>query len=179
MGAWGGGDPIPGPRAAVLIAIGQFTEVNSSFGRPVGDALLRRFAERIGSVIRDSDLLVRLGGDEFALVLRGADTDAATELAQRLTATIADPFPLDEMSLDLRTKIGIARYPKDADDVDGLLRCADVARYRATSAGYPFAVYDRSRDDSRERFQMHADLRHAVERRELTVCYQPQLELGT
>jgi diguanylate cyclase (GGDEF)-like protein len=173
------GDPSPDPLAVLLIDVDRFNEINSSFGRPVGDALLRQFADRLQSVVRGADLLVRLGGDEFALVLKGADTDAATELAQRLGATVADPFSLAEMSLDLRTSIGIARYPQDAEDVDGLLRCADVARYRARAAGYTFAVYDRSRDDSRERFLLYADLRHAVERRELTVCYQPQLELDT
>jgi diguanylate cyclase (GGDEF)-like protein len=165
--------------AVLLIDMDRFKEINDSFGHPVGDEVLREIAERLRPGLRSSDLLARLGGDEFALLLDGSDTDYANGVAKRLTADLAQPFPLAQASFELGASIGIARYPDDATDAAELLRCADVAMYRAKAAKVAYTVYDHAHDDSRDRFELVADLRRAIEQRKLTLHYQPQLDLDT
>ncbi|MDT7548182.1 MAG: hypothetical protein QOE84_576, partial [Actinomycetota bacterium] len=165
--------------AVLLIDMDRFKEINDSFGHPVGDEVLREIAERLRPGLRSSDLLARLGGDEFALLLDGSDTEYANGVAKRLTAELEQPFPLAQASFELGASIGIARYPDDATDAAELLRCADVAMYRAKAAKVAYTVYDHAHDDSRDRFELVADLRRAIEQRKLTLHYQPQLDLDT
>ena len=170
----------PDARIAVLlINIDRFKDINVSFGYPVGDELLREIAERLRPAVRGSDLLVRLGGAEFALLLDGSDTEYASEVATRLTTELRRPFPLAQASFDVGASIGISRYPDDATDPAELLRCADVARCRANAARTPFTVYDQAHDDSRDRFDLVADLRQAIEQHQLVLYYQPQMDLRT
>jgi diguanylate cyclase (GGDEF)-like protein len=172
-----GGGAEPRRLALLLIDLNRFKEINDSFGHPVGDELLRQLGPRLSGVLRRADTLVRLGGDEFAVVLDDADTEYASLAAERLTAELERPFPLDAVSLHISASIGIARHPVDAADADGLLRCADVAMYRAKAARYSFTVYDGARDHSRGRLRVAEELRVAIRSRELVLHYQPQMDL--
>jgi diguanylate cyclase (GGDEF)-like protein len=130
----------PGRRLAFLfIDLNHFKEVNDSFGHPAGDELLRQVGARLSSSLREGDLLVRIGGDEFAVVLIDGDATYAQEVAQRVTASLAEPFVLDVVSASISASIGIAMAPADASYGAGLVWCADVAMYRAKLGNIPFA----------------------------------------
>jgi diguanylate cyclase (GGDEF)-like protein len=165
--------------AFLYIDLNRFKEINDSFGHPAGDELLRQLGERFRAPLRPTDALVRLGGDEFAAVLMDADADDATTIAQRLTASLDEPFVLEAVSVRIGASIGIARAPADATDSDGLVACADVAMYRAKMRGEAFAVYQQDFDDNGNLLRLAEELRRAVSDGELALHYQPQLDLQT
>ena len=117
-----------------MIDLDHFKEINDSFGHPTGDGLLRRIGPRLAGVIRSGDIVARLGGDEFAVVLTGADVEFATSWRERITAEIEPPFVSRTSSLHVGASIGIALAPRHATDATELMRCADVAMYRAKAA---------------------------------------------
>jgi diguanylate cyclase (GGDEF)-like protein len=165
--------------AFLYIDLDGFKEINDSFGHPAGDELLRQLGERFRGPLRATDALVRLGGDEFAAVLVDADADDATTIAQRLTASLDQPFILDAVSVHIGASIGIARAPGNATDSDGLVACADIAMYRAKLRGEPFALYERDFDDSGSLLRLADELRVAVDGGGLLLHYQPQLDMQT
>ncbi len=171
------GVPGVGRLALLLLDLNRFKEINDSFGHPAGDELLRQIGPRLHAVLRRSDTIARLGGDEFAAVLSAADGEVAVAAARRITEELQRPFTLGRVSLHVTASIGIARYPQDATDAAGLLRCADVAMYAAKAGRRPHAVYDADRDDSHDRLRLAEDLRAAIRDRELHLHYQPQLDL--
>ncbi len=122
--------------------------------------------------------MVRLGGDEFAVLLIGADVDEARRVAERLTASIEQPFVLDMVSARISASIGISIMETDADDSAGLLRCADVAMFRAKAGNTSFAFYDENIDDHNV-LLMAEELRTAVDEKQFVLHYQPQLDLRT
>jgi diguanylate cyclase (GGDEF)-like protein len=164
--------------AFLFVDLNDFKEINDSFGHPSGDELLRQLGPRLAGSLRSSDLLVRFGGDEFAVVLIDGDTEYAIEVAQRLAASLREPFDLGDISVSISASIGIAVAPFHARDAAGLIRDADVAMYRAKAAGSEFAVYEEDLD-TEGRLRSAGELRTAIERGHLVLHYQPQLDLRT
>lgn len=172
--------PTNGQRLAFLfIDLNRFKEINDSFGHPAGDEVLRHLGERFNTALRASDALVRVGGDEFAAVLVGADADVARGIAERLTASLDEPFALDAVSVTIEASIGIALAPEHARDPNALVSAADVAMYRAKLRGESFAIYDEEFDDSGSQLRLAEELRVAIEQDELLLHYQPQRDLRT
>ncbi len=165
--------------AFMFVDLDKFKEVNDSFGHATGDELLRQLGARLRDSLRDSDLVVRLGGDEFALALLDAGSDYAATVASRLTAQIEEPFMLDAVRVQIGASIGIAVMPDDATDAADLVRCADLAMYRAKLEGKPFAIYQEDLDGAANRVQLVEELRTAIEERQLELHYQPQVDLAT
>ncbi len=165
--------------AFLYIDLDRFKEINDSFGHPAGDELLRQLGERFRGPLRARDALVRLGGDEFAAVLFDADADDVTTIAQGLTATLAEPFVLEAVSVRIGASIGIAQAPADATDADGLVACADIAMYRAKLRSEPFAIYEPQFDDDGNLLRLAEELRIAVADGGLTLHYQPLLDMRT
>jgi diguanylate cyclase (GGDEF)-like protein len=165
--------------AFMFVDLDKFKEVNDSFGHATGDELLRQLGARLRNSLRDSDLVVRLGGDEFAVALLDAGADYAATVASRLTAQIEEPFTLDAVRVQIGASIGIALMPQDAADAADLVRCADLAMYRAKLEGKPFAIYQEDLDGAANRVQLVEELRAAIERRQLELHYQPQVDLAT
>jgi diguanylate cyclase (GGDEF)-like protein len=174
-------DPqIPARALAFLfIDLDHFKEINDSFGHPAGDELLRQLGPRLRSCLRASDVLVRLGGDEFAVVLVDADSEYGIEVAGRLAASLDAPFVLDVMSASISGSIGIAMAPADAADSAELLRCSDVAMYRAKLGDIPVARYERGLDTGTSPLLLVEELRTAVETGGLVLHYQPQLDMSS
>jgi diguanylate cyclase len=167
-----------GPGIALLmIDLDHFKEINDSFGHPTGDWLLQQIGPRLSGVTRAGDLVARLGGDEFAVLLTGADVAFATTVARRITEEIAPPFHLEHTSLHVGASIGIALAPEHAADATELMRCADVAMYRAKTARCDVDIYEPALDDGADRLQLMEDLRHALDTGGLTLHYQPQIDL--
>lgn len=165
--------------ALLMIDLDHFKEINDSFGHPTGDGLLRMIGPRLASVTRASDVVVRLGGDEFAVLLTGADVEFALSVAQRITAEIEPPFAIAGSSLHVGASIGIALTPKHASNAIELMRCADVAMYRAKAAHSSYDIYESSLDDGADRLNLMEDLRGAIDASELMLYYQPQIDLRT
>ena len=165
--------------AFMFIDLNRFKEVNDSFGHATGDDLLRQLGARLEHSLRSSDLVVRLGGDEFALVLLDAGADYAATVAGRVAAEIEQPFALDAVRAQIGAATGIAVFPDDATNPEDLVRCADLAMYRAKVAGKRFAIYQEDLDGAANRMQLVEELREAIDGRQLELHYQPQVDLST
>ena len=165
--------------ALLLIDLDHFKEINDSFGHQTGDALLRQIGPRIRQVVRHDDLVARLGGDEFAVLLHAADTFKATTVAQRLSTLLEEPIDVGNASLRVGASIGVALAPEHALSSTELLRCADIAMYRAKNERGSFDVYEATLDDETDRFALIADLRQAMADGSLALHYQPEIDLVT
>jgi diguanylate cyclase len=163
--------------ALLLIDLDHFKEINDSFGHQTGDALLREIGPRIRQVVRRNDLVARLGGDEFAVVLYGADAYKATAVARRITTLLQEPIDVSTASLHVGASIGVALAPEHATSADDLIRCADIAMYRAKNERGSFDVYEAALDDEGDRFELIEDLRVAMADRSLALHYQPVIDL--
>ncbi|HTU84359.1 MAG TPA: EAL domain-containing protein [Solirubrobacteraceae bacterium] len=163
--------------AFMFVDLDRFKEVNDSFGHGTGDELLRQLGARLQGSLRESDLVVRLGGDEFAVALLDSDADYAATVAGRLTSRIEEPFALDAVRAQISASIGIALFPDDALDAADLVRCADLAMYRAKVEGKRFAIYQEDLDGAANRIQLVEELRTAIDERQLELHYQPQVDL--
>lgn len=163
-----------------FIDVDRFKNINDSLGHETGDALLRAVAERLAECIRRGDTLARLGGDEFSLVLAdmGHPEDAAV-VAQKIVASFAQPFQVAGQELFVTASVGVALYPNDGADADTLLKNADIAMYRAKEGGrntFQFFTAEMNQKISR-RLAIEHHLRKALVRNELSLHYQPQVNL--
>jgi len=164
----------------LLLDLHRFKEVNDTLGHERGDELLQQVGPRLQGVLRATDTVARLGGDEFGIALVGLNTTTEGEdVAHKLTDALDVPFVLDGIEIALGGSIGIATYPDHGDEPDHLLRRAEVAMYVAKAARAPFEAYTPAQDTyTTDRLALVAELRRAIDRGELTLAYQPMVELG-
>ena len=164
-------------RGAVLVVdLDHFKHINESLGHNVGDLLLKATGERLASRLGSGSTLARLGGDEFAVLSEDCtQAEQAAHLAQSLIDCLNAPFLLDGQELFISASVGICLYPDDAKTVDEVLRNADSALFKAKSSGREgFAFYDQEQTEyARQRVELIAGMRHAIENDELRVHYQP------
>ncbi|MDQ3866020.1 MAG: EAL domain-containing protein [Actinomycetota bacterium] len=169
-------------RVGVLIMdLDRFKEINDTLGHHCGDLFLKEFATRLSGSVRSSDTIARLGGDEFGLVFpEVTDVRAIQEVAEKLRQVVEQPFVLEGLPLGVEASMGLALYPDHGDDVETLLQRADVAMYVAKEARTGVEFYKSEKDGySPERLTLVAELRRAIENRELTLHYQPKASLRT
>ena len=122
--------------AVLFIDLDHFKLINDSLGHRVGDVLLQAVAQRLSTHLREIDTVARVGGDEFVLVLPDMHEEAAaTDTAQRLLDSLAEPYAIDGHTLHVTPSIGISQYPKDGADVETLISRADAAMYHAKQMG--------------------------------------------
>lgn len=139
----------PQAHALLLLDLDRFKPINDTHGHEVGDRVLQVLAQRMQAQLRDTDLVARLGGDEFVIVLTGdADDEALAHAARRLHHALAQPMVIDQLTLRVETSVGIARHPRDGNDLQSLLRAADLAMYRAKRSRSRFAIYQQGTDDT-------------------------------
>lgn len=165
--------------ALMFLDIDHFKDVNDSLGHSVGDLLLVELASRFKSALREEDTISRLGGDEFILLLHNADEYAATHVAQKLLQTIERPMMIENHQLSVTASIGIALYPNDGEDLETLLRNADVAMYKVKQEnrnGYRFYTAKMQTQSARNLLLVNA-LRQAIQLNQLEVYYQPQINV--
>lgn len=167
--------------AILFIDLDRFKQINDSLGHAYGDILLKEVAVRLSASLRGSDIIARIGGDEFVVALVDiTKREDASIVAQKIFHSLSTPIMMEGHELQISASIGISVYPDDGDDAETLIRNADVAMYRAkqgeTHDGYVFFSPDMNKR-ALERLTLESNLRRALERDELLLHYQPQLNL--
>ena len=164
--------------ATLFLDMDHFKVVNDTLGHLVGDGLLQALSQRLRECLREGDTLSRIGGDEFMLLLPHIRTrDNAAYIAQKILLSLKQPFNIEGHELYVGLSIGIAIFPEDGDSIETLIKHADIAMYHAKDHGrndYKFFTQDLHKSFT-GRLAIENEMRHALERREFEVFYQPQV----
>ena len=166
--------------AVLVIDLDRFKEINDVHGHHAGDLLLRTLAKKFTQRLQTGEEIARVGGDEFIAIKQHIERDEEVdEFARRLVACVLESVELDAITLSVGASVGISLYPSDSSDAEELIGRADLAMYRAKrSLGDKICRYERSMDEGRrERSALAMELRHAIERNEFELHYQPQLDV--
>jgi diguanylate cyclase (GGDEF)-like protein/PAS domain S-box-containing protein len=165
----------------LYIDLDDFKGINDSLGHDAGDLLLKTIAKRLQSTCREIDFVARLSGDEFCILAEEVDDNYAANFAQRCLDAISQPIELSARKLTPACSIGIARYPEDGEDITTLLKAADTSLYAAKENGKnQYAFYKRELTRKAEyRFQVELSLREAIEKQQLSLVYQPQIDVNS
>ncbi|MGB4813028.1 MAG: EAL domain-containing protein [Methylophilaceae bacterium] len=166
--------------AVVMIDLDHFKPINDTYGHEIGDKVLMEVSNQLKLATRETDVIARLGGDEFVILLNElTDINACQHTLERLRVALANPYMIDGLKLNLSASIGASIYPEDHSDADGLLRHADEAMYIAKHGGKNRCVlFDASAAAQRSSLQQRlADIHHALDNNELTLQYQPQVDM--
>jgi diguanylate cyclase (GGDEF)-like protein len=167
------------PLAVLLVDLDRFKHVNDTLGHEAGDALLQVVARRIYDCLRETDTMARQGGDEFVVLMDElSDREPILRVSQSILDAMVEPFVIEGQEIHVTASIGISVYPEDGRT---LLRNADIALYRAKDTGRNnYQFYSAQIDNySRERLALESGLRHALERDELRLHYQPKVDLAS
>jgi diguanylate cyclase (GGDEF)-like protein len=168
--------------AVMFIDLDRFKLVNDTLGHVKGDELLQQVALRLKECLRRGDTLARQGGDEFTIVLPELrDRQDAKAIADKFLESLHQPFDLDGHEVHISASIGIAIYPTDGESIDELLRHADIAMYQVKALGKNgHSFYHNSMlDISHQKIALEQSLRKALEKNELEMYYQPQVDVST
>src|SRR4029077_20257589 len=178
--------------ATLFLDLDRFKVINDTLGHNIGDLLLKSVAERLAESVRHSDSvcrsvgkeenhsLARLGGDEFTVLLTNLrDVQDAGKVARRILESLAQSFFIEGREIFVTASVGIAIFPVDGDSVDALLKNADSAMYHAKEHGRNNVQFYSNTFNAaaHERLILEGELRHALEREEFVVYYQPQIDL--
>ena len=164
--------------ALLFLDLDRFKTINDSLGHHIGDRLLKTVAKRLTETVRDADVVSRLGGDEFVVLLtQVSDVRSLGAVAQKILNALAAPIAVDNQELNISVSIGISVYPEDSRDVEGLLRCADLAMYSAKDGGRnTYRFFEKDLDAAAlERMSIENHLRVALEQQQLELYYQPKV----
>ncbi|MFQ5859710.1 MAG: EAL domain-containing protein, partial [Anaerolineae bacterium] len=168
--------------AVMFLDLDRFKVVNDTAGHAEGDRLLQSVGKQLKDLLRESDTVARVGGDEFTLLLPGITrVEDAVEIAKKILKSLQQPCVMAGHEFHITTSIGITVYPADGEDAETLLRNADIAMYRAKEEGRNnYQLYTPAMNvQIAERLALENDLRHALEREEFVVYYQPQVNINT
>jgi diguanylate cyclase (GGDEF)-like protein/PAS domain S-box-containing protein len=165
--------------AILMMDLNRFKEVNDSLGHQAGDELLKVVGDRLRGALRASDTVARLGGDEFGLLLpEPSESDDVVAVIERIRHALERPIYVQELPLAIEASIGIAVFPDNGRDAELLIQRADVAMYAAKQESAPFCFYDPTADEyDPTRLTLVAELRRAIDERELVLHYQPKAVL--
>jgi diguanylate cyclase (GGDEF)-like protein/PAS domain S-box-containing protein len=167
--------------ALMFLDLDRFKQVNDSLGHEAGDLLLQQVSQRLRAYTRDGDTVSRLGGDEFTVILEEIDSEsrAPAIVAQKLIDGLKEPFVIKGHDVFVGASIGIALYPGSANSIESLLKCADMAMYQAKAKGrnnFQFYTQELQLQVSLA-LELENRLRHALERNEFLLHYQPQIDI--
>ncbi len=169
------------PFAMLLLDLNRFTSVNEALGHAVGDAILKETAERLLGTVRDSDMVARLGSDEFGIIVTDVtDLEGTERIAKRVMKSLRAPYPVDDTAVEVGASIGVALFPDHAEETGDLMQRAEIAMRQAQEERSGFAVYNPVKDQkSLSYLTLTRDLREAIEQDQLSVHFQPKIDLLT
>jgi diguanylate cyclase (GGDEF)-like protein/PAS domain S-box-containing protein len=170
------------PLALLLLDLDGFKEVNDTYGHRYGDDLLTMVSARLVDSLREGDTVARLGGDEFGILPLGStDLAGAASVAWKLQQALEEPFFVGENSIQVKASIGMTLIPEHGDNIDDLLRRADLAMYEAKGSGGGYALFATEHEEApARRLALIGDLRRGVAREdEFVLHYQPKIDLAT
>ncbi|THB74800.1 MAG: bifunctional diguanylate cyclase/phosphodiesterase [Desulfobacteraceae bacterium] len=164
-----------------ILNIENFKEVHDTLGHYSGDRLIKQVATRLQGVVRKSDTLARIGTDEFAILLQEvANLQNITGIIDKTKNVFNEPFSVEGLVLDIRTRIGISIFPEHGKDVDTIFQRANLALLAAKQAGKQSVIYSPNLDkNSPHRLTLMGELRQGIENNELVLHYQPKVDLHT
>ena len=166
--------------ALLFLDLDRFKELNDTEGHILGDKILRAAASRLASSIEDNAGLGRIGSDEFTVIIRNAGVEEAEAMAKKILASFEEPFSFSGKEFHISLSIGICIFPEDGEDLEALLKNADIAMFRAKAEGgaaYQFYRMEMS-EEARERIELRNRLHGAIDRNELALYFQPIVEKG-
>ena len=168
--------------AVLFLDLDRFKKVNDTLGHNAGDKLLQQAARRLTACVRETDTVARLGGDEFTVVLPDLHNTHNTELvARKMLQCLVEPFVIDGAEMLVTGSLGITVFPDDGEDAETLLKNADTAMYKSKEGGRnTFRFFTAKMNaEALEYLEMENALRHAIERKEFVLHYQPIIDLKT
>jgi diguanylate cyclase (GGDEF)-like protein/PAS domain S-box-containing protein len=169
-------------RTALLVMnLNRFREINDTLGHGRGDEIIKRVGERLRTAMYDRDIVARPGGDEFTvLMIDLADSGDIALAVQKILNVLDHPFLIDNIPVRIEASIGVALYPDHGESAEVLFRRADVAMHVSKKTGASYIVYDPARDKhSPQRLGLMGELHFAIEHNELTLFYQPKIDMKT
>jgi diguanylate cyclase (GGDEF)-like protein/PAS domain S-box-containing protein len=167
--------------ALLSLDIDRFKDLNDTLGHLVGDQILKQVADRLNEIQKENCIVYRQGGDEFIIVLRNADRQTAGRFAQKVLSRFTESFYFNSQEYYITPSIGISTFPNDGKDSEALIKTADEALYSVKEKGKAHYQFYRSDMNSTglNIVALEAHLRKAIEREELELYYQPQVDLIT
>ena len=167
----------------MFLDLDRFKQINDTLGHAAGDRVLIVVAERLKGFLREVDTIARLGGDEFTVVIEGvSQPEQLTGVAEKIRNALAEPVDLDGRAMVVSASVGITLYPRDGEDIDQLIKNADIAMYHAKHRGgrQQFQFYDQGMGPlAAEHLELEAKLRRAIENQEFLLHYQPVVEMAS
>ncbi|HEY3301173.1 MAG TPA: EAL domain-containing protein [Methylophilaceae bacterium] len=165
----------------MFLDMDYFKAINDTLGHFAGDQLLVQASKRILSCVKGKNLLARIGGDEFAVLVANANKEDLAALAADIASTLEAPFEIEHASFFITVSIGISTFPKDSSDIDGLMKYADTAMYQAKKKGRNNFQFHSKQLNSliTERLVVETALRYALEKNELSLHFQPKVDVLT
>lgn len=166
--------------AILFLDLDRFKNINDGLGHDVGDGMLKEVSKRLQQAMREDDTVARLGGDEFVIILEElTDPGSAAGVAAKCLTTLSRRMVINGIEIFPTVSIGISLFPEDSTSVDGLMKCADTAMYRAKDAGRnSFQFYTRDMNDQTIKLLLlEGSLRHAISENQLCLYYQPKIDL--
>lgn len=164
----------------ILMDLDNFKTINDTLGHYYGDLLLKQVGIRLSGLARETDTLARLGGDEFALFLPMISQEETIEMVKKIICKIEQPFTIEDHALSVSLSQGIVLFPEHGDDVETLMKRADVAMYTAKQTDCEYSIYSAELDTHTiEQLNIIRDLRDALDNDKLMLYYQPQVDMKT
>lgn len=167
----------PERLAVIFVDLDRFKQINDGLGHESGDQLLCQVSQRLLQAVRKDDIVARFGGDEFVILLTEfADLDEVTDITRRMLTEIEKPFELNGQMYFIGASIGVSFYPSDGADRDTLIKCADLAMYKAKENGGGIVFYDAEmRESGTSRMRIETLLRKSIQQPDFQLFFQPQL----
>ena len=168
------------PMTLLILDLDRFKDINDTLGHQTGDIMLQKIGERLNNCVRSSDTVARMGGDEFAVVCPDGDKKAVQSLIDKIVECIEEEIEVEGQHLYVGASIGVALYPQDGEDIETLIRHADIAMYAAKNSNKSYIFFDKNLDQhSIEDLSLLRDLRTEITNPtgQISVHYQPQINL--
>ncbi len=167
----------------MFLDLDRFKQINDTLGHAAGDRVLKVVADRLKGFLREVDTIARLGGDEFTVVIEGvSQPEQLSGVAEKIRNALAEPVRVDGRDMSVSASIGITLYPRDGEDIEQLIKNADIAMYHAKHRGgrQQFQFYDQGMAPlAAEQLELETRLRRAIEKREFVLHYQPVVDLAS